>query len=129
MIWNWNYTNTIVFSWWRTSTGLGLITACGLVAIISMLYELVAGYQRFLDQKAWAEDRAFSSLSLAPGPPATSSAMPSPWARAFFYGMRCYLGILLMLIMMTFNGFLIVAIIIGAIIGHYLIGSGAGNCH
>ena len=127
MIWNWNTHNTIVFSWWTTKSILGLISACIGITLISLGYEAISSLQRYLDQNVFVMEHqhapvgaVFEGINRRPA----SGNM----ARALLYGLRSFVGIFLMLIMMTFNGYLVLAIVVGAILGHYFFG-GRVACH
>lgn len=126
MVWNWNVSNTIVFSWWRTSSKLSLTGACILVTLITFAYEAIAYWQRARDQEALATEAHYASLGL--NEDSTRYRAAGRWSRASLYGVRTFGVILLMLIMMTFNGWLIGSIILGAVLAHYALGSAAG-CH
>lgn len=124
MIWNWDPRAIIVFSWWTTTSYAGLLFSSFLVVLISLLHELVGYYQAQRDRDALAHEVSYASLA-AHG--VVQYQTPGRVQRALLYGMRTYLTILLMLIMMTFNGYLIISIIVGAIIGHYMLGQGAAH--
>lgn len=119
MVWNWSYDNTVVFSWWRTSSALGLGFTCLLVMVISLASEMVSFLQAQQDREALVQETTYASLA-AHG--TVNYQTPGKAQRAFLYGVRTYLSILLMLIMMTFNGYLIFSIIVGAVLGHYALG-------
>ena len=126
MIWNWSTHNVIVFSWWTTNSILGLISACIAIALISLGYEAISSFQCYLDQCVFAMEHhapvgvVFEGVRRRPA----SGNM----VRASLYGLRSFAGIFLMLIMMTFNGYLILAIVVGAVLGHYFFG-GRAACH
>jgi copper transporter 1 len=124
MIWNWSYHNTIVFSWWHTSSAIGLFAACLLVVTISLSHEYIAFFQAQHDREALTHEATYASLAQHG---AINYQVPGRLQRSLFYGMRTFFTVFLMLIMMTFNGFLIISIITGAVIGHYLLGRGAAH--
>ena len=62
--------------------------------------------------------------------PNQSYARLPGWKRAnlaVIFGLQTYLSVLLMLIMMTYNGYLILGLIAGAVVGYYRFGG--GSCH
>lgn len=126
MVWNWDRANTIVFSWWKTASTHGLIAACLGVLVISLLYEALAFWQRSRDLEALNAESTYAGISL--GGQRHVYEAPGKFQRSLLYALRSYFGILLMLIMMTFNGWLISSIVAGAFLGHYFIGAGVG-CH
>ena len=126
MVWNWDVDNTIVFSWWTTSSKVGLAGACVLVALLSFLWEGLAYWQRARDQEALATESHYANLGLTEEP--LRYRVAGRWSRALLYGVRTFGAIVLMLTMMTFNGWLIGSIVLGSILAHYSLGSMTG-CH
>lgn len=124
MWWNWSTHNTIVFEWWQTSSRIGLFAATLLTILITIIYEAVAFLQAKQDREAITHQINLQTLAI---PPMQFEA-PGKLRRALMYGLRTYLSILLMLIIMSFNGFLILAVVFGAIIAHHIFGHGSG-CH
>lgn len=122
MVWNWDTANTIVFGWWNTESWYGLLFSCIIVMLISLAYEGVGCWQRFRDREAATQEATYASLGVHHE---LAYVAPGRLQRSLLYGMRTFLGIFCMLIMMTFNGFIISSIVIGSIIGHYLLGYGS----
>lgn len=124
MLWHWSVNNAIVFNWWRTSSRFGLFCAAVLTFLITILYEAVAFLQNKQDREAITHQINLQTLAI---PPMQFEA-PGKLRRSVLYGVRTYLSILLMLIVMSFNGYLILAVVYGAIAAHYIFGQGTG-CH
>lgn len=123
MWWNWDIHQTIVFPWWNTSTVLGFISACLAVVLLTVLHENLSFWQRRRDQEALAHEHNYVSLTTGDA----SYRAPGRGQRSVLYGLRSFTSILLMLIAMTFNGYLILSIVIGSVIAHYFVGVGAGS--
>ncbi len=123
MWWNWDSEQTIVFPWWRTSSGLGLLAACVFVLLLTVLHEGLAFWQRRRDQEALVHEHNYVSLTTAEA----SYRAPGRGQRSVLYGLRTFTSILLMPVAMTFNGYPILAIIVGAMAAHYHLGLGAGG--
>lgn len=118
MSFTWSYKNTcIIFSWWKISTSSGLLLSCMILVILSILYE-------------WFKYRlqlynSYQVLSL----PLNGSTRPNSvvgsnrrMVSSCLYGCQVGFSFLLMLVFMTYNGWLMLSVLIGATIGHYWFG-------
>lgn len=84
----------IVFDWWQVHSPIGLAISTFLVIWIAMAHEWLGRY--------WVKMQNLSQF------------------KPIVYGLKYCLSIFLMLAIMTFNGFIILGIITGTIIGYYL---------
>ncbi|KAI5951339.1 CTR2 [Candida jiufengensis] len=105
MLFTWDWHNVcIVYKWWHIKTFPGFIISLIAVTLLASLYELI---------KKW-----FSQWER------TSTATISRFKlqRALLYGFQVYYSFLLMLVFMTYNGWYMIAVAVGAAIGNYLWG-------
>ncbi|CCE88915.1 Piso0_001705 [Millerozyma farinosa CBS 7064] len=114
MIFTWDWKDTcVVFRWWHVRTQFDfLLSFIGIVAITA-LYELF-------------KQVVFKWKRL----PAQNMSLTDPLARGIerdhkikgsvLYGLQVGYSFLLMLVFMTYNGWYMLAVVLGAIIGHYL---------
>ncbi|CEP63187.1 low-affinity Cu transporter LALA0_S07e04412g [Lachancea lanzarotensis] len=103
MLFTWNYKHTcVVFKWWHIRTVSQLILSMILIAIISHLYEYLKYY---------------AGKSVAAG--GSGNGRSAKTTRASWYGAQVGLSFMLMLVFMTFNGWLMLAVILGAAWGNY----------
>ncbi|OCH93770.1 Ctr-domain-containing protein [Obba rivulosa] len=150
MLWNYDVQDTcIVFREWHiTSTG-AFVLSCLAVVALGVLYEWLRGAQRALDRRIAAQlsaqgkgkarggtpvsrsslDGDSEEAGLLTGLPALKSRTGTPLpisariSRAALYGITVFLSFFLMLVFMTYNAYLIVAVVIGAALGHFLFGT------
>ncbi|TRM69270.1 Ctr copper transporter [Schizophyllum amplum] len=146
MLWNTQIADTcIVFSSWHISSNGQFILSCIAVAALGILYEYLRVVQGAIDvrvaralasSKGKAHARSGSrtpdgdseEAGLLSGRRASKSLSrilvpPAPRAlRAVVYGLIVFLSFFLMLIFMTYNAYLILAVVVGASLGHYIFG-------
>ncbi|KAI9016485.1 Ctr copper transporter [Phycomyces nitens] len=117
MLFNWNIKDVcIVFEWWHIhSLSQFILSSLALVAI-AVFYEFLRAQANCLDQKKTCG--AGSSMDETVG--LLSSKKRHSFARSGLYAVLVGLSFWIMLVFMTYNGYLMLAIIAGAGIGHYL---------
>jgi len=143
MLWNTDIIDTcIIFRSWHVTSNSFFIGSCISIVILSILYEYLRVFQRKLDYhialslqpKGKARSRANSpsieeSAGLLTGRIMSTSLTGTPVPiiprvlRALIYGVTVFLSFFLMLIFMTYNAYLIGAVVVGAALGHYIFGS------
>ncbi|KAJ1733067.1 copper transpport protein [Coemansia biformis] len=121
---NWSTDNVcVLFDFWRINSGTSLAFSWVAVFLLGYLYELSRARVRRWEL-ALAREGA-PGAHAAPGTPLVADGgsggarMCTRWKRALFYGLLVAYSYSLMLIFMTYNGFLILAVIGGAVAGHY----------
>lgn len=98
MSFTWSYHNTcIIFSWWRLTSLPGLIMTCLILSCLSIFYE-------------WFKLR----LHLY-----STSHKSQNLIKSIGYGLQVAFSFIIMLVFMTYNGWLMGSVVGGAIIGHY----------
>ncbi|KAF5312818.1 hypothetical protein D9619_003317 [Psilocybe cf. subviscida] len=152
MLWNTQIVNTcIVFRGWRIGSTAAFVWSCFAIASLSVLYEYLRFLQRKFDHRiatslrkrrehapvASQDQGMVSAVSVEEALPAPTAnkwlrvynpseliVPPVPrFMRAFLYGISVFLSAFLMLVFMTYNAYLILAVVIGASIGHAAFGS------
>ncbi|CAJ0955679.1 unnamed protein product, partial [Mesorhabditis belari] len=146
----------ILFSWWKTGSAAGLILSLVVVFMLCIFYEAIKGFRFFIAIQHERQKR-----DILRNRPASPSAEPrdnisehsisfAPLLRlngstrnlftayrvvqALLYGVQAILAYVLMLIVMTFNVWLILAVVIGEAVGYFLftgtplIDEGLGAC-
>ncbi|ORX73776.1 Ctr copper transporter [Linderina pennispora] len=121
MSFNWETENVcVLFDFWRINSNASLVFTCLAVFLLGYLYEAARTSVR-----SWEKSMAPAGTTLpidgAGAPLIRTAAVLNKvrWQRAIFYGLMVAYSYSLMLIFMTYNGFLILAVIGGAIAGHY----------
>ncbi|KAJ1959478.1 copper transpport protein [Dispira parvispora] len=135
----------VLFSTWSITSDTALGIACLVSFLLAVGYEIVKlvirrvenqAYQRILNNATDPEKGMDSATDTANGisrPSWTAWTTqggeigwfdPIYFLRCFLYGVQVFYAFFLMLIVMTFNTYLIVSICIGAIVGFYLFGRG-----
>lgn len=119
MVFTWNYKNTcVVFNWWKIKTLHGLLLSCIAIALITGFYEYLKFY---LYRKNRDSEAVVTSTSATNGSLNSPSPLTKRYAvsRSLWYGVQVGYSFLLMLVFMTYNGWLMLAVVVGAIWGHY----------
>lgn len=105
MSFTWSYKNLcIIFGWWQIKTTMGLILSCLTLTLISITYEWfryrlqIYNRGKSLQGNHQRNSRIYASV---------------------LYGIQVAFSFLLMLVFMTYNGWLMISVILGAILGHY----------
>jgi len=150
MLWNTQIEDTcIVFKQWHISSRFVFALSFFAIILISLGYEYLREYQRIVDRRiALALSRSKASgkrsvsgrstpeqsgseveeTGLLSGSPKVSKRTPVPLypriLRATLYGIQVFVSFFLMLVFMTYNAYLILAVVVGASIGHFVFGAG-----
>ncbi|CCF58384.1 hypothetical protein KAFR_0E02310 [Kazachstania africana CBS 2517] len=102
MLFTWSYENTcVIFRWWHIKTLWGLLISCLTVICLSMLYELLKHYIYTYDLK---RNRGVESSRIY---------------YSLLYSLQVAFSFFLMLVFMSYNGWLMASVAIGAAIGNY----------
>ncbi|KAF5386009.1 hypothetical protein D9615_002636 [Tricholomella constricta] len=152
MLWNTQIIDTcIVFPSWHIRSHRGFVVSCLVIVALSVLYEYLREIQKKYDlhlaralvTSAKGKGRATPGAVSGRSSPevdyeergllngrnlkgVTKGTLVPPFARvvrAALYGATVFLSFFLMLVFMTYNAYLIVAVVVGAAIGHYVFGS------
>jgi len=149
MLWNTQIEDTcIVFKQWHISSRFFFALSFLAIILISLGYEYLREYQRMVDRRiALAlsrKTRGKGSVSgrstpehsgpeveeagLLSGSLKVPTCTPVPLhpriLRATLYGAQVFVSFFLMLVFMTYNAYLILAVVIGASLGHFVFGAG-----
>ncbi|KAI0266656.1 copper transporter [Gloeopeniophorella convolvens] len=150
MLWNTQIEDTcIVFKQWHISSRFVFALSFLAIILISLGYEYLRAYQRAVDRrialalsrgkgrdKSSVSGRSTPELS---GPDVEEAGLlsgrvrkayagtPVPifhrTFRAGLYGAQVFVSFFLMLVFMTYNAYLILAVVLGAAIGHFVYGA------
>lgn len=111
MSFSWAYKDTcIIFDWWHIRTKSHLLLSCLVIASLAVYYE----YLKYKFTKYSLETLASNRLS--------SNNMTynnDKLRRSIFYGIQVGFSFMLMLVFMTYNGWLMLAVVFGATLGYY----------
>jgi len=140
MLFTWNTENLcIIFRWWHIQTTPGLIFSLLSVVALAAAYEALRSASRRYEN--WVEKRTDEV------PPVTEST-PFLWSgrnqvevskrahvvKAFLYAVQNFYAFMLMLLFMTYNGWVMLAVGVGAFVGYLLFGNNTSStkdsaCH
>ncbi|KAI9251830.1 hypothetical protein BDA99DRAFT_521294 [Phascolomyces articulosus] len=115
MLFNWQVQDVcVVFEWWHIHTGIGLFLSCVAVFAIAACYELLRAKANDMDQTWITKNQGV--------------------LRSSVYAILVAISFWLMLVFMTYNGYLMIAVVLGAGVGHYythgrLAASRSIQCH
>lgn len=127
MLFTWDYTNTcVVFKWWHIrGFGSFLVSFLAIVGI-SMLYEFLRYSISLWEARTTSRLDELSSTT-------STQIRQFKFKRSILYGFQIGYSFMLMLVFMTYNGWLMIAVVLGAMIGNNLWGyksTGRGmECH
>ncbi|KAI0048284.1 Ctr copper transporter [Auriscalpium vulgare] len=148
MLWNTQIIDTcVVFRQWHISSHFIFALSFLAIIAISLGYEWLRSYQRVVDvriasvlARGKGRDKGLVSGRSSPevvgvdveeagllsGRPRKANGVPVPLLsrlfRAGLYGSQVFVSFFLMLVFMTYNAYLILAVVLGASIGHYVYG-------
>lgn len=150
MLWNTQIEDTcIVFKQWHISSRFVFALSFLAIIFISLGYEYLRAYQRSVDwriaqalsrgkgrDKGSVSGRSSPELSgqdfeaaglLSGRPKKLAAGTPVPFyprvLRATLYGIQIFVSFFLMLVFMTYNAYLILAVVLGAATGHFVFGA------
>lgn len=141
MLWNTQVQDTcVVFRSWHITGWFTFVLSFLIIVLLGITYEWLRKLQRALDvQTAQRVTKVNPPVSLSNGSGgaadeqdstllgAAPKLYPVPQAarvrRAALYGISTFLSFFLMLVFMTYNAYLIAAVVIGAAVGHYMYGA------
>ncbi|CCL98702.1 uncharacterized protein FIBRA_00706 [Fibroporia radiculosa] len=149
MLWNTQIEDTcIVFPGWHIQTKTAFVFSFFAVMALGILYEWLRVAQRDVDRiiarrliadgkgktrlprsgRATPESDSegaglLSGVSVLKSQPGTPLPLSARVARAVMYGLTVFLSFFLMLVFMTYNAYLILAVVVGAAAGHFIFGS------
>lgn len=122
MIFTWDWKNTcVVYKWWHVKTYGGFVGTLVAIAAISMFYEFSRNWI-----VKWKAKNA---------PVVGSSTKKSQFKikSSLLYAFQVGFSFMLMLVFMTYNGWYMLSVVVGAAIGFYLWGDCSENralqCH
>jgi len=136
MLWNTQIQDTcIVFESWHISSTFSFVVSFFVVVAIGVFYEWLRSFQKAFDKQLLYRqskgkvrlggnsrdgslERSEEDTGLLDKPVALA---PVPKViRSLLYAVTVFISFFLMLVFMTYNAYLILAVVIGAGVGHYL---------
>ncbi|KAI9027621.1 Ctr copper transporter [Phycomyces nitens] len=137
MLFNWQIENVcVVFRSWHISTSWGLFGSCLVIFAIAAGYEYLRAWSTTLDQQ-WADAEWKKQADGRVDVGHHESDLESSEAdiplrvggrqeiiRSSVYALLVAISFWLMLVFMTYNGYLMIAVVLGAGVGHYVFGKG-----
>ncbi|KAF8893415.1 Ctr copper transporter [Infundibulicybe gibba] len=151
MLWNTQIIDTcIVFKSWHIGSNFTFVVSCLAIVALGVFYEYLCSLQKRVDRivafSLSSKDKARMPASRNRSGASTPDGdleefglltglrmsrvqgnvmrVPPMWRviRMLLYGATVFLSFFLMLVFMTFNAYLIIAVVAGASIGHYIFG-------
>lgn len=139
MLFTWETNNLcIVFKSWRITSTMSLIWSLVGVMLLTAGYELVREMSRRYEAKVQREiddmpnDQEESSL-LASGRNAADAYAKSKTIKAALYAIQVFYSFFIMLLFMTYNGWIMLSVAVGAFVGYLVFGNStvtkSAACH
>lgn len=131
MLFTWDTTNLcIVFRQWHVRSTPGLIVSLAAVVLLAMGYEALRAlsrtYEDAINQRlsVMPHDEAHNETTsfLAPGRNQENASKRGHVIKAVLYGVQNFYAFMLMLIFMTYNGWVMIAVSLGAFLGYLVFG-------
>ena len=128
MLFTWDTTNLcIVFPSWRVTGTLSLIVS--LLAVVA----LTAGYEAIREVSRRYEERLEQNVREAPRNAVAAEEKKGKTVKAALYGVQVFYSFFIMLLFMTYNGWIMLAVGLGAFFGYLLFGGSSATksaaCH
>lgn len=146
MLFNWQIEDTcVVFRWWHIKGPISLILSCVAIFVIAALYEWIRAYSLLIESR-WHDAELLLSRSntneedddILIGVQNESGQRTLVHAyqqhkrlsnkreliRSSIYALLVGISFWLMLVFMTYNGYLMIATVVGAGCGHFIFGNG-----
>ncbi|KAK9315732.1 Ctr copper transporter family-domain-containing protein [Lipomyces starkeyi] len=108
----------IVFDWWHIRSSIGFLVSLLVVLVLSLGYEYIRAINAAVDSDA--ETLPGPSGSKKDDRPTYLSRPRSRIYRAAVYALQVLYSFFLMLVFMTYNGWIMLAVVGGAFTGHLL---------
>lgn len=116
MSFTWDFNNLcIVFPWWHIKQVSGLIISCLAIIMICIGYE-------YYKQKTKKWETLQSRIRVDDDNSGSATSNNLRIIKSINYGILVGYSYLIMLLFMTFNGFIMLSVVIGAGLGNYLYG-------
>ncbi|KAF8448309.1 ctr copper transporter [Terfezia claveryi] len=128
MLFTWSTENLcLVFRWWHVTGNFSLIMS--LLGVVA----LSAGYEFLRELTRRLEIRLDSMPQSSKRPPLSPSQLKAHIIKATLYGLQVFYSFFIMLLFMTYNGWVMIAVAIGAFVGYCLWGGASATksvaCH
>ena len=130
MLFTWDWNNScVVFKWWHVKTFTGFMISMVVILLLSAGYEFT---------KAWVttwERNTVATLTASSSPTSTTNSTQQRkfrTQRGVLYGIQVFYSFFLMLVFMTYNGWYMIAVAVGAGLGNYFWGGSTEkslSCH
>lgn len=110
MTFNWSYYNTcVIFEWWKIKSVPQLLFSCIIITLFTVCYEYLKSK---IEHITHLEQNSQKSQKLK---------------RSLWYALQVTISFTIMLIFMTYNGWLMLSVIIGAFLGNYYFDSNVNS--
>jgi len=129
MLFTWNTKNLcIIFRWWHIQTTPGLILSLLAVVALTALYEALRSASRRYEN--WVEKKTDE----VPRRNQVEVSKRAHVIKALLYAVQNFYAFMLMLLFMTYNGWVMLAVAVGAFVGYLVFGNNTsatkdGACH
>jgi len=140
MLFTWDNTNLcIIFRWWHVSSTFTLLLSLVAVALLTAGYEGVreasrryeASSAEYMNSLPIGEDDPSSFKWLGKG--AGTAEQRTKFIKAAFYAVQVFYSFFIMLLFMTYNGWVMLSVAVGAFIGYLTFANGSATksvaCH
>lgn len=116
MIWNWDTRiDAVVFKWWTATTAATFVLSVVICLLLGIGFEGLKALTVCITQKIQCDSNSAAAQRKTPRKKFIVLAL-----RSAIYALNTFYSLFLMLIFMTYNGFMIFSVVAGAGIGHFL---------
>ncbi|KAF8360860.1 hypothetical protein PRIPAC_87783, partial [Pristionchus pacificus] len=124
----------ILFSWWKTGSLLGLIGSCLIIFLLAVLYEAIRAFRMWIarfdaieaaskqeneieEREERGRIRSAATLIFTQSP---VSSIKMRIVHSLLHSAQTLLGFILMLIVMTFNFWVLLSVVLGMTLGFFI---------
>lgn len=141
MLFNWDTSNLcIIFHWWRIHGPISLVfSLLGVIAVTAMFEAVRAASRRYelwvkLQKESQPNGAVTESTPFRSGQRLFNFSRRAHIIKAFLYAIQSFYGLMLMLIFMTYNGWVMICMFLGSLVGYLIFGLDTsatkdGACH
>ena len=116
MSFHWGYTETVLFSWWKTESVVGYVLTCCVIGLAAFLLEFLIGFRHRIEVRKRKRGRQAEGTPRMNGIEKVLAAIDG----TCLHILSLLLAYPLMLVVMTYNYGFIFFVILGSGVGYFL---------
>ncbi|XP_003747130.1 high affinity copper uptake protein 1 [Galendromus occidentalis] len=122
MTFNFSDDVTLLFDWWHPKDVLGMLVSCAVIFAMAATLEMLRAFRDAMYVRSRQTGSSSSLISSSSMSWTSAIFAPCHITQTILYFIQVVAGYMLMLLFMTFNGYVCIAIVLGATVGHFAFG-------